>query len=276
LLETIGIPIRRGRGLTRADVDQAHTVAVVNETFVRRYFGGRDPLGRVFRLPALTRLPRPIEDPTFRIIGIMADVANLGPRELPAPQVLVPFTLRLPAGLTLLARTNDDPMRIVNVLRGEVQGVDREVALVNPTALPEMIQSDFYARPGFNLLILGIFAVAGAILVALGIYGVLAYTVSQQTREIAIRMALGGDAGHVIRMLMRFGLRLVASGLLIGLAVSFATNRLLTTQLWNTSPTDLPTFATVILLIAIIAALACWVPAKRAVRVQPMIALRHD
>ena len=104
----------------------------------------------------------------------------------------------------------------------------------------------------------------------------LAYTVSQQTREIAIRMALGGESGDVIRMIVRFGLQLVAAGLLIGLGISFATNRLLTAQLWNTSPNDPVTFAVVILLIAAIGALACWVPARRAVRVQPMIALRHE
>jgi putative ABC transport system permease protein len=113
-------------------------------------------------------------------------------------------------------------------------------------------------------------------LVALGIYGVLAYTVSQQTREIAIRMALGGESGHVIRMIVRFGLQLVAAGLLIGLAISFATNRLLQAQLWNISPHDPLTFVVVIVLIGATGALACWVPARRAVRVEPMIALRHE
>jgi len=123
---------------------------------------------------------------------------------------------------------------------------------------------------------LGILATTGVFLVALGIYGVLAYTVSQQTREIAIRMALGGESGHVTQMIVRFGLRLIAAGLVIGLAISVATNRLLTTQLWNTSPNDPLTFGVVILLIATIGMLACWVPARRAVRVQPMIALRHE
>jgi putative ABC transport system permease protein len=135
---------------------------------------------------------------------------------------------------------------------------------------------NFYARASFSLLVLGIFAATGAVLVALGIYGVLAYTVSQQTREIAIRLALGGESGHVIRMIVRFGLQLVAAGLVIGLAISLATNRLLTTQLWNTSPNDPVTFVAVIVLIATIGALACWVPARRAVRVQPMMALRHE
>jgi putative ABC transport system permease protein len=273
---TLGIPIMKGRGFSAMNMEQAHRVAVINETFARRYFGSEDPLGRVIRLLRLTTLPRPISDPTFEVIGIMRDVANLGPRDRPAPQVLLPFSLRLPGGFALLVRTTEDPMRVVDALRRQVQSVDREIALANPLTLERLVQMNFYAQPGFSLLMLGIFAATGAVLVALGIYGVLAYTVSQQTREIAIRMALGGESGHVIGMIVRFGLQLVAAGLITGLAISFATNRLLRAQLWNTSPNDPLTFVVVILLIGTIAAIACWVPARRAVRVQPMIALRHE
>ncbi len=276
LPETLGIPIVKGRGLSTIDVEQAHRVAVVNETLARRYFGSEDPLARVIRLPRLVTLPRPITDPTFQIIGIMQDVATVGPRDVATPEVLVPFSLRLPGGVALLVRTTDDPLRAVNALRREIQVVDPQVALANPLTLERLIQMSFYARPGFSLLVLGILAGTGAVLVALGIYGVLAYTVSQQTREIAIRMALGGEAGHVVRMIVRFGLGLIAAGLVIGLAISFATNRLLTAQLWNTSPNDPLTFAVVILLITTIGVLACWVPARRAVGVQPMMALRHE
>jgi putative ABC transport system permease protein len=276
LLETLGIPIVKGRGLSTIDIDQSHRVAVVNETLARRYFGSDDPLARVIRLPRLTTLPRPITDPTFRVIGIMRDVATAGPRDIPAPEVLLPFSLRLPAGLALVVRTTADPLRAVDALRREIHVVDPQVVLANPNTLERAIQTTFYASPGFSLLMLGIFAATGAFLVALGIYGVLAYTVSQQTREIAIRMALGGESGHVVRMIVRFGLRLVAAGLVVGLAISFATNRLLGAQLWKTSPTDPVTFGVVILLITTIGVLACWVPARRAVRVQPMIALRHE
>jgi putative ABC transport system permease protein len=276
LPETLGIPIVKGRGLSTIDIDQAHHVAVINETLARRYFGSEDPLARVIRLPRLTTLNRPISDPTFQVIGIMKEVATVGPRDQPMPEVLVPFSLRLPGGFALIVRTTDDPLRAVNGMRREIQAVDPQVALVDPLTLERLIQMNFYARTGFSLLVLGIFAVTGAVLVALGIYGVLAYTVSQQTREIAIRMALGGESGHVIRMIVRFGLQLVAAGLIVGLAISFGTNRLLRAQLWNTSPNDPVTFAVVILLIITIGVLACWVPARRAVRVQPMIALRHE
>jgi putative ABC transport system permease protein len=276
LTETLGIPIVRGRGLSTIDVEQAHHVAVINETLARRYFGSEDPISRVIRLPRLTTLPSPIADPTFEVIGVMREVATVGPRDDPAPEVLLPISVRLPSGVALLVRTTDDPLRALNALRREIQLVDPQVALANPITLERAIQMNFFLRASFSLLVLGIFAATGAFLVALGIYGVLAYTVSQQTREIAIRMALGGKSGDVIRMIVRFGLQLVAAGLFIGLGISFATNRLLTAQLWNTSPNDPLTYAVVILLIAAIGALACWVPARRAVRVQPMIALRHE
>ncbi|HEY7058002.1 MAG TPA: FtsX-like permease family protein, partial [Vicinamibacterales bacterium] len=277
LVETLGIPIVKGRGLSMIDIEQVQHVAVINDTLARRYFGSEDPLSRVIRLPRLATLPSPVVDPTFQIIGIMQDVATGGPRDERAPEVLLPFSVRLPAGLALLVRTTDDPLRSVNALRREIQALDPQVALANPLITVErLIEMNFYAQPGFSLLVLGILAGTGALLVALGVYGVLAYTVSQQTREIAIRMALGGEPGHVVRLIVRFGLGLIAAGLVIGLAVSFATNRLLTAQLWNTSPTDPLTFTVVVLLITTIGVLACWVPARRAVGVQPMIALRHE
>jgi putative ABC transport system permease protein len=274
-IETVGLPLMRGRQLSEIDVDRSHHVVIVNETFVKRYFGADDPLGRTIRLPRLATLPVPIADPTFEIIGVVRDAANQGPRDAPAPQVFLPFTLRGPAGLGFVVRTSTDPMRVLDALRQQVQAVDREVALVEPAPLDTLIARVFYARPRFSVLVLGIFAVTGIVLVAFGIYGVLAYMVSQQTREIAIRMALGGERGHVVRMVLRFGLQLVAAGLILGIAASLLTNRLLVSQLWNTSPHDPTTFLMVTSVIVAIAVLACLIPARRAVRVEPMVALRH-
>ena len=142
--------------------------------------------------------------------------------------------------------------------------------------MEDLIQRVFFARPRFSLLVLGIFACTGIVLVAFGVYGVLAYTVSQQTREIAIRMALGGERGHVVRMVLRLGLQLVGVGLIIGVAASLATNRLLVTQLWNTSPNDPLDVRRRHIRDRRDGALACWIPARRAVRVEPMVALRHE
>jgi predicted permease len=276
LADTIGLPLVRGRQFSGLDVEKAHHVALINETFAKKYFAADDPLGRTIRLPRLSTFPVPVSDPTFEIVGVVGDMANEGPRESPTPQVFLPFTIVSLPGLGIVMRTAGDPLRIVEPLRREVQAINRDVAVVEPLPMETFVSNQFYARPRFSLLVLGIFACTGIVLVAFGVYGVLAYTVSQQTREIAIRMALGGERGHVIRMVLRLGLQLVGAGLIIGAAASLATNRLLVSQLWNTSPTDPVTFAAVLTAIVAIGALACWIPARRAMRVEPMVALRHE
>jgi putative ABC transport system permease protein len=276
LIETIGLPLVRGRQLSALDVEKSHHVALISETFAKKYFGADEPLGRTIRLPRLSTLPVPVADPTFEIVGVVGDMANEGPREAPTPQVFLPFTVVSLPGLGLVMRTSGDPLRIVGPLRREIQAINRDVAVVEPLPMETFVQNQFYARPRFSLLVLGIFACTGIVLVAFGVYGVLAYTVSQQTKEIAIRMALGGERGHVIRMVLRLGMQLVGVGLIIGVAASLGTNRLLVSQLWNTSPADPTTFAVVISAIVAIGVFACWIPARRAVRVEPMVALRHE
>jgi len=276
LFETVGVPLVRGRHLSAIDVEQSHRVTVINETMAKKYFANDDPLGRTIRLPRLATLPIPVVDPTFTIVGIVRDVANQGPRNPPAPAAYIPFGFRGPAGFTFLLRTSTEPQRLVAAIREQIQAIDRQVALLQPITEEEVLQRVFYARPRFSLLLLGIFASVGTLLVAFGIYGVLAYIVSQQTREIAIRMALGGERADVMKMVVRVGLRLVAIGLVIGLGASLLTNRLLVTQLWNTSPQDPATVAAGVAVILAIGLLACWIPARRAVKVEPATALRHE
>jgi putative ABC transport system permease protein len=150
------------------------------------------------------------------------------------------------------------------------------VAIVQPSTLESLVQRVFYAQPRFSLIVLGMFASTGLALVVLGVYGVLAYTVSQQGREIAIRMALGGDRRHVLKHVFRMGLQLLGTGVVIGLAASMATNRLLVNQLWRTSPYDPVILTAVTVIVVGVGLCACWVPARRAVRVEPIAALRHE
>ena len=273
--DTAGLRMVRGRYLSQLEVERAHRVAVVNEALAQRYFGSGDPLGRTVQLPRLTTLSVPVADPTFTIVGVIGNMANQGPRDPAGAQVFVPFTLR-PGGLAIMIRTASDPLRVVPAVRQHVKAIAPDVAIIEPETLENVIQQAFYARPRFVLLVLGIFAVTGLVLVAFGIYGVLAYLVSQQTREIAIRMALGGDRRNVVRMVLRVGLNLVAVGMALGAGASLMTNRLLAAQLWNTSAHDPATFGTVAAVIVAIALIACWMPARRAVRVDPMVALRHE
>lgn len=275
-LDTLGLHPIAGRQLSATEVYAARKVAVVNRALVDQYFRGEDPIGRAVRLPRLAAPPLPLDDPTFVVIGVVPDVENQGIRERPGPQLFVPYTLRPLGGLGIVIRTEGDPMRFVNVLRHEVQAVDRQAALIEPASMEALVARFFYAQPRFSLIVLGMFACTGVVLVAFGVYGVLAYTVSQQRKEIAIRMALGGERSHVVRMVLRLGLRLVGAGLIIGVGASLVTNRLLVNQLWNTSPHDPATFAAAVVLVVIVGALACWAPAWRATRVEPMAALRHE
>jgi putative ABC transport system permease protein len=276
LMETLGLRLLAGRQMSAGDVRAGHRVALINATLATRYFGGADPVGREVRLPRLAGPPLAIADPTFTVIGVVSDAKNQSLRDPPAPHVFLPYTVRPSGFLGVMVRTAGDPARLISSVRREVQAVNPQVALVEAGTLEDALTRNFYARPRFSVLVLGIFACAGILLVATGVYGVLAYTVSQQTRAIAIRMALGGDRRHVVRMVVRLGMRLVGAGVVLGVLASLLTNRLLMSQLWNISPHDPVTFLAALAVMLVIGALACWVPASRAVRVDPMIALRHE
>jgi len=275
-LDTLALHPIAGRDFSPAEIEAGRLVTVINKAFAELYFGGQNPIGRTVRLARLATPPLPLPDPTFLVIGVVPDTVNQGIREKPGPQVFVPYTVRGVATLTFLIRTSGDPMRFMNTLRHDVQAVDRSVALIEPTTMEALMQRAFYAQPRFSLIVLGMFAGTGVVLVAFGVYGVLAYTVSQQRKEIAIRMALGGKRRDVMHMVLRLGLRLVGTGLVIGAATSLMTNRLLVNQLWNTSPHDPVTFAAAMALVLVVSVIACWSPARRATRVDPMAALRHE
>jgi len=216
-----------------------------------------------------------VAEPRFTVIGVVSDSANVGVREPPAPHVFVPFVFS-GGGPTLIVRTVSDPNQMAHPIRRQIQAANARVALGFPETFEHYLMRAFYERPRFNVLVLGAFGCVGAILAALGVYGVLAYTVSQRTREIAIRMAFGGTQSHVLRMVLGLVGSLVAVGLVIGTATSVATNRLLVSQLWETSPHDPLTFALVLVGILATSAVACVVPARRAVRVKPTVALRNE
>lgn len=278
--DTLGLRLAPGRRMSTNEVNAGHKIAIVNQTLVKRFFSGQEPLGRTVRLPRLATLrPLPVADPTFTIVGVVSDIANQGPQQPPAPQVYVPYTLLGLGGggsFAMWIRTSSDVTPVLTALKTEILAVDRQVAVVQPSSLESLVQNFLYGQPRFSLLVLTMFACAGLVLVAFGVYGVLAYTVSQQSREIAIRMALGGDRRHVLRMIFSMGLRLLGAGVVVGLAAGVATNRLLVNQLWNTSPHDPLTLVAAVSVILIFGMLACWVPAHRAVRVEPIVALRHE
>jgi putative ABC transport system permease protein len=274
--QTLGLRLSRGRTFTAAEVDGARKVALVNQTLVTRYFGKEDPIGQRIKLSMLeTFREGPVADPVFDIIGVMSDAKNQGIEEPVNPEVFVPFTLTGGFERGILVRTQGDPEALINSVRREIWAVDRNVALTLTGSLTGYLRQFSYAGPRFFLLLLGVFASVGLVLVAIGVYSVIAYTVSRQTHEIGIRMALGASHSSVLRMVAAMGLKLVAIGSVLGLLASFAATKVLAAQLANLSRFDPLTLASVIAVMAVVGLAASYFPARRAMRLDPMVALRE-
>jgi predicted permease len=273
---TLGIRFTRGTGFSDLPVDEMPRVAVVNETFVNLYFSAEDALRKQIKLAPVDGPSDPAHHGVFEIVGVVDDVKNQGLQEPPEPQVYLPWSSAGRGYPLMLARTASDPISSLSAIRRELSRVDRQVAVLQIRTLPDILDRSFYAQPRFSLLVLGIFATTGTLLVAVGVFSVMAYTVSRQRKEIAVRMALGASRSHVYGGIFRLGAKLLAAGTALGLLASFATNRLLATQLWNVSPHDPLTLAAATILVSLIALAACSIPARRAMRVEPIAALRED
>ena len=275
--QTLGIRLTRGRAFTAVEVDGARKLAVVNQTLVNRYFGQDDPIGQRIKLTMLETFKEgPVADPVFEIIGVVRDAKNQGIQEPPMPEVFVPFTLTGAFERGVLVRTQGDPELLINSVRREIWAVDRNVALTLTGSLTGYLQQFSYAGPRFFLVLLGVFASVGLVLVATGVYSVIAYTVSRQTHEIGIRMALGAPRGSVLQMVALMGLKLVAIGAVIGVLLSVASTKLIANQLWNVSPLDPLTIVSVVALMTLVGIAACYFPARRAMRLDPVVALKGE
>ena len=276
-LPTLGLRLMRGRFLTEVEVNDARKVAVVNQTLVNRYFGPEDAIGSRIKLNMLETLPDSrVDNPVFEIVGVVGEAKNQGIQEPPMPEVFIPYTVTGAFERGILVRTVNDPMLMLNAVRREIWNVDRNVALTLTGSLTDYLKQFSYAEPRFGLVVLGVFAGVGMVLVSLGVYSVIAYTVSRQTHEIGIRMALGAGRTDVLRIVMWRGLRLIGLGVAAGVMATLSVTRVLGSQLWGVSPQDPVTLVGVVAVVAIAGFLACYFPARRATRVDPMVALRHE
>ena len=274
---TLGIRLLRGRGFSEAEVNEARKVALVNQTLGNKYFGKDDPLGRQIKLATLeTEADPPVKNPLFEIVGVVADTKNRGLRQPPSPEAFVPYTVTGAFERSILVRTSKDPLWMVNTVRREIWGIDRDVALSYTESLQGFLKSWVYSEPRFSFILLGVFAGVGLVLVTTGVYSVIAYTVSRQTHEIGIRMALGASRKDVLQMVLWMGARLIALGLILGLLASFGVARLIASQLWGVSPHDPITLCGVVAVVALAGLAACYFPARRATKVDPMVALRYE
>jgi predicted permease len=275
--QTLGLRLTRGRMLSSDDVIGARKVAVINETLIKRYFGPEDPVGQHVRLKALETLPNgAVANALFEIVGVIADAKNSGIQDPPTPEVLIPYTMTGAFERGILVRTAGEPAALLNSVRKEIWSVDRGVALSDIGTLNDYLKRFSYASPRFSLILLSVFAVVGLVLVAIGVYSVIAYTVSQQIHEIGIRMALGAQRGDVLGLIVRMSLRLVAIGIVLGLLGSVGVMKVLASQLFGVSPRDPATLLTVVLAMCVAAAAASYFPARRAMNVNPIVALRGD
>jgi putative ABC transport system permease protein len=265
-----------GRSFTEAEVEGKRKLAVVNQTFVKKYLPGENPIGRQVRIAQLSEFDDKVADPMFEIIGLVADAKNRGLQDPPEPEIWVPYTVTGSAFRGILVRTAQEPLSLLNAVRHEVWVTDPNVALTFTGTLEGYISQFSYAGPRFGFLLMSIFGSIGLILVTIGVYSVLSYTIARRTQEIGIRMALGAQSSDVLGMVVRLGLRLVAIGVALGLLTSVALGRILSTQLWGISAYDPWTLACVPALLLLTGFLACWLPAGRAARMDPMIALRYE
>jgi putative ABC transport system permease protein len=265
-----------GRGFTEAEVNGARKLAVVNQTFVKKYLGNENPLGRQVKIAQLAEFDDAVKEPVFEIIGLVADAKNRGLQDPPEPEIWVPYTVTGSAFRGILVRTANEPLSMMNAVEHEIWSTDANVALTFTGTLEGYISQFSFAGPRFGFFLMSIFGSIGLVLVTIGVYSVLAYTTARRTHEIGIRMALGAEGSDVQGMVIRMGLRLVGLGVGIGLIVSMAIGRVIATQLWGVSAYDPWTLVSVPALLLITGILACWLPARRAASVDPLVALRYE
>ncbi|HET6765412.1 MAG TPA: FtsX-like permease family protein, partial [Longimicrobiaceae bacterium] len=266
--DAIGIPLRRGRGFTAADTRSTGGVLLINEAMAHRYFANRDPVGQRMRLTDA--------DTTWReIIGVVGSVRRQGLGTEAAPAVFASQLQQPSPRLTLVVRTAGDPAAVTAALRREVTALDPRLALGDVRTLQDVV-SESVASPRLNVLLLGVFAGIGIVLAAIGLYGVISYSVASRRQEIGIRMALGARPLDVVAMVVRQGMGMTGGGLLLGLVGAFAATRVLRSLLVGVSATDPAVFVAVPLVLAAVALAASWLPGRRATRVDPMVALRSD
>jgi putative ABC transport system permease protein len=278
----MGIPLVAGRSLTDQDVARADRVALINQAAAKLWPEGQSPIGRRIHLGLLERSQGPVQlspgapAADLTVIGILGDTRNDGLRNPPAPAVFVPYTVIAPPGRTLALRAQSgNPMALLNAVREQVRQLDKELPLGRPITMEEIL-GDQVRQPRFNMALFSFFGGLGLSLAAIGIFSVLSFSVARRTHEIGIRMALGAERGHVLSLMLAMGAKLVLAGLAIGLAGSLALARYLKSEVFQAPATDPLSLIGVVLLLGIAASLACLVPARRAARLDPMNALRHD
>jgi putative ABC transport system permease protein len=265
--QTMGVPIKQGRTFTPQEVERGSNVVIVDEQLARRFWPAGDAVGKHIKYDATG----PQE-----IVGLAGDVRNYGNEALGRIKIYTPFG-HFPVGRSTLSVrcSGPDPRSWIASIKSEVQAIDPNVPISDINTLEDQLRNHIAPRR-FNTWLLGLFAFVALVLAAVGIYGVVSYAVTQRTRELGIRIALGAQKSDVIRLTLSQSMRLVLAGLGLGILSSLLLTRTLKSLLYGVSPTDVATFVLIPLLLSIVALAACYLPARRASKVDPMVALRYE
>jgi putative ABC transport system permease protein len=266
---TVGMRLIRGRLFDERDTADKPDVVLINETTARKYWPQEDPVGKQFTLNFSSWFPK------AEVIGVVSDIKTLGMDMPPFPEIYRPDSQLPSDDAFLIIRTKAAPETLATAVREETGRIDRDIPL-RAVRTMEGVIADTLWRARISAWLLGLFAALAATLAAAGLYGVMSYSVNQRTQEIGLRMALGAEARDVLRMVIGEGFKLTVAGLALGLAVAFALSSLIASQLFGVAATDPLTYAGVALLLAMVALVACYIPARRASRVDPMVALREE
>jgi predicted permease len=268
-LRAMEIPLLKGRAITGQDNPDTIKVALINRTMADQLWATQDPIGKRIRLGGNDK------NPWRTIVGIVSDVSQYALDQKPPMQIYLPHEQFSTSFNTIVVKTNNKPEEMTAAVRKAILAVDSEQAVFKVATLTELQSNSLLLRSFFMLLLI-IFALLALVLAVVGIYGVMSYSVTQRTQEIGIRLALGARAGDVLSLILRNGMTLALAGVLLGLAGAFFLTRLLATLLFGVEPTDAATFASVSITLIVAAFVACYIPARRATKVDPLVSLRYE
>jgi putative ABC transport system permease protein len=266
--DVMKIPLRAGRYFSEYDTKDAPHVAVINETLARLYWPNENPVGRFIEMGAFGA-------GRCEIVGVVGDIRQTNLGDEPAPGIYVPYTQEIMPWQTLVVRTKNDPMALAAAIRHEVAALDPEQPVARIASMGQLKEVST-AQPRFRTFLLGAFATTALLLSAIGIYGVMAYTVSRRTSEIGIRMAMGAQRVNILRLIVGESMTLTLLGALLGLGGAYAVTRVMKGMLFGVTSTDPLTFAGVTLLLGFVALLASYIPARRASLVDPLVAIKYE
>src|SRR5262249_9964275 len=264
----MGIPLKQGREFNERDTG-AEKVVIINEGMARRFWPDGDAIGKRIKIGP------PENEPWLTIVGVVGDVKNISLEASPLLATYEPHAQRPWSAMNLAIRTETDPLSQAAAVHGALRAMEKDLLIRNLITMDERIRLSVSQRR-FNMALLAVFAALALLLAAVGVYGVMSYTVSQRTHEIGVRMALGAEAGAVLKLIVGQGAKLALCGVGVGLPAAFALTRWMEELLFGVPPTDLWTYVAVAVSLMSVALLACWVPARRAAKVDPMIALRCE